>query len=408
MEAPSKSREKRPGRPIAGLWSLDDLDALARAYLPRAVWSWAGGSSERSIAYGRNEDGFARLAIRPLIADSRAPVSMTTELFGRTYSAPFGIAPMGGVPALAKGGDTQLAAAAKDAGIPHMLSGAAGWSWEEARAAGFDPWAQLYMPGDAATVDAMVDRVAASGADILAITVDLPMMANAAHARREGWNSPLRLSPRLAIDCALHPRWLFSTGLPGLLPGGARVENLHPTIRPRMFSLDAGASPEPEFLADWGMVERVRRRWRGTLLLKGVLHPAVAWRAKEVGIDGVIVSNHGGRAIDYACGSLDALPAVVAAAGDMPVLVDGGFRRGSHVLMALALGARMVFLGRPMLFACALAGEAGVAQAIDILREELRRNLAHSGVRSIDRLSPAILTRAAGDDFPYPEKGDGR
>ena len=321
--------------------------------------------------------------------------SAATTLFGEARPLPFGIAPMGAAALMGYRADLAMAAAAAAAGIPFVLSGSSLIRLEDVAQAGGAPWFQAYVPGDAARIDALVDRVAAAGYRTLVLTVDVPVGANRENNVRNRFSLPLRPSVRLALDGIAHPVWLWDTAARTLLRHGMpHFENMMaergPPILSRALDRQLG---QRETLA-WRHLEQIRRRWSGRLVVKGILAAEDARMAREAGADGVIVSNHGGRQLDYAVAPLHALPAVRAVSGNMTVMLDGGIRRGSDVLKALALGADFVFVGRPMLYAAAVAGHAGVAHAIALLREEIERDMALLGINALTQMTAALLTPA--------------
>lgn len=250
------------------------------------------------------------------------------------------------------------------------------------------------MPGDDGEISRMVERVARAGYDTLVITVDVQVLANRENNVRNGFSTPLRPTPRLAWDCIVRPRWLIGMLLRTLATNGMPYfENMGPRV-PMISSLGARDHGGRDRLA-WRHLEMVRRIWPGRLVVKGILRAEDARRARETGAEGIIVSNHGGRQLDGAVAPLRVLPEIVSAAGDMTVMMDSGVRRGTEVLKALALGARFVFVGRPFLFAAAVAGEAGVRHAIGLLREEIDRDMALLGVGRLSEMTPELLAGAA-------------
>src|SRR6266496_3760592 len=282
-------------------------------------------------------------------------------------------------------GDIVLARAAAVANIPMIMSGASLARLEEVRAAGDTAWFQAYLPGETGPITHLLERVARSGFDTLVLTADVPVSANRENNVRSGFSRPLRPTLRLAWECSLRPRWLFGMFLRTLLVDGMpHFENLGARIP--LITRASRGDGERDRLA-WTHLERMRKLWKGHLVLKGVLAPEDARIARESGVDGVIVSNHGGRQLDGALAPLRALPAVVAQAGGMTVMMDGGIRRGTDVLKALALGAQVVFVGLPFLYAAAIGGEAGVRHGIGLLREEIERDMALLGITTLAEMT---------------------
>jgi len=377
-------------RRLRGMLSLDDFEDAARRFLPRTVFAYVSGGCETNRALHANRRVFAQYGWVPRVLADTSRRSLATPLLGRQYAAPFGIAPMGISALSAYRGDLAQARAAAAAGIPMVMSGSSLIRMEEVAAANPDAWFQAYVPGEPDRIEALLERVGRAGFGTLVVTVDVPVSGNRENNLRAGFSSPLRPSLRLAWDGITHPGWLWGTALRTLLRHGMpHFENSQAGRGAPMLSSQAMRDFGARDHLDWSHFDLMRRRWKGALVVKGVLHPDDARKARDHGADGVILSNHGGRQLDGAVPALQMLPDVVAALGpDYPVMVDGGFRRGSDVLTALALGAKFVFVGRPFNYAGAVAGEAGVLHAIGILAAEIRRNMALLGVHR-----PADVTR---------------
>jgi L-lactate dehydrogenase (cytochrome) len=230
---------------------------------------------------------------------------------------------------------------------------------------------------------------------VLVLTVDVQVSANRENNVRTGYSSPLKPTPRLAWDCLLRPRWLCGTfGRTLMNHGMPHLENLGYPRLPVVANLERQGRSR-DGLA-WEHVELMRKLWKGKLVLKGVLSPQDVRIARESGVDGILVSNHGGRQLDGTVAPLRMLPGVVSEAGNMAILLDSGVRRGTDVLKAFALGAHFVFVGRPFLYAAAVAGEAGVHHAARLLREEISRDMAMLGITSMAQMSRALLVPARG------------
>ena len=367
---------------LKDLLSLEDFEDAARRVLPRPIFGYAAGSVETGASLRANLAAWDELAFVPrMLVDTSARTQKAT-LFGRTYDAPFGIAPMGGTSMAAYEGDLVLARAAAQANIPMVMSGAALTPLEQVRSAGSTTWFQAYVPGDEETIDRLVDRVERAGFDTLVVTCDVQVASNREHYIRTGFHTPLRPTLRLAWDSAVRPRWLFGMLLRTLLTQGMpHFENMGPRVP--LISRTGKRDPGRRDRLSWKHIEGIRRRWKGKLALKGILDPADARRARELGIDGVIVSNHGGRQLDGAVAPLRVLPGIAAEAGSMTVMMDSGVRRGTHVLKALALGASFVFVGRPFFYAASVGGQPGVAHAIGLLRDEIDRDMALLGITTL-------------------------
>jgi L-lactate dehydrogenase (cytochrome) len=339
-----------------------------------------------------NRAAFADYRFIPRVLRDTSQRSQSTELFGRRHAAPFGIAPMGGAVLAAFEADLVMAAAAKRTGIPFVLSASSQIPMEDVARAGEGAWFQAYLPGEPERIEPLVDRVAAANFETLVLTVDLAVPGNRENNMRNGFSLPLQPTPRLAWDGITRPRWLLGNVARTLLSKGMpHFENMDATRGPPILSRNLVRAVGRRDGLNWSHVDLIRRRWKGRLVIKGILAREDARLAREAGADGVIVSNHGGRQLDSAIAPLDALPGVVSEAGNMPVMIDGGIRRGTDVLKALALGAKFVFLGRPFLYAAAVAGESGVRHAASLLSEEIDRNMALLGIISTNDIGPASL-----------------
>ncbi|TMH42276.1 MAG: alpha-hydroxy-acid oxidizing protein [Betaproteobacteria bacterium] len=377
--------DKSLPRALARVLALDDFEEPARRYLPRPMFGYVSGGAETNASLRANRAQYDEIELSPRVLVDVSGRTAKAALFGRDYGAPFGIAPMGGTSMAAFRGDVVLARAAAGANIPMIMSGASLTRLEDVRAAGATAWFQAYLPGETGPIMRLLERVARAGFDTLVLTVDVPVSANRENNARSGFSRPLRPTPRLAWESALKPRWLFGMFLRTLLVDGMpHFENMGARI-PLITRADRGDG-ERDRLA-WTHLELMRKLWKGPLVLKGVLAPEDARIARESGVDGVIVSNHGGRQLDGALAPLRALPAVAAQAGGMTVMMDGGIRRGTDVLKAFALGAQFVFVGRPFLYAAAIGGEAGVRHGIRLLSEEIERDMALLGITQLSEMT---------------------
>jgi L-lactate dehydrogenase (cytochrome) len=385
-------------RRLARILSLHDFEAAARAHLPRPIFGYVAGAVEDNQSERANRSAFAEheFVTRVLVDSSRRTTA--TTLFGDTYAAPFGIAPFGLAALFTYRGDVVLAQAAAQANVPMVMSGSSLIRLEEVARASPAAWFQVYLPGRQADIVALVERVAKAGYRKLVVTVDTPAAANRENNVRAGFSTPLRPSVRLAWDGITHPRWLFGTFLKTIAAHGVpHFENNFPTRGAPIISPSVERDFSHRGHLTWEHFDLVRRTWKGTLVIKGVLHPDDARTARDHGADGIIVSNHGGRQLDGTVAPLRVLPQIVQACPDIPVMMDSGVRRGSDVLKALALGAKMVFLGRPFAYASAVGGQAGVAHAINLLQAEVSRNMALLGITSLAELDrERFLMSAAG------------
>ena len=381
-------------RRLRRVLSLDDLEAAARRHLPRPIFGYVSGAAETNQSLHDNRAVFRELGFQPRVLTDVSRRSQQTTLFGHSYAAPFGLAPMGISALVAYRGDLVLAGAAARANIPMIMSGSSLIRLEEVAQAAPASWFQAYLPGEPPRIAALVERVARAGFGTLVLTVDTAVLANRENNIRSGFSTPLRPSLRLAWDGITHPRWSIGTFARTLLRHGMpHFENSYAErgapIIAQNITRDFGMRDH----LSWEHLAQIRRQWNGRLVVKGIMRGEDARIAREHGVDGIIVSNHGGRQLDGTVAPLRALPEIVAAAGDMPVMMDGGVRRGSDVLKALALGAQFVFVGRPFLYAAAIGGELGVLHAINLLSTEINRNMGLLGINSLAEMGPELLFR---------------
>ncbi len=353
------------------------------------IYGYVSGAVETGAAFANAKAGYADYALVPrtLVDTSRRQLDCT--LFGHTYAAPFGVPPLGGAAMVAYRGDLALADAAGAMGVPMILSAASLIPLEEVRRGRPHTWMQTYLAGNSARIDPMIDRVAGAGFETLVVTVDTPVPGNRENNVRNGFSTPIRITPRTAIDSALHPSWLL-----GVIArtfhrhGPPHFENMDAERGAPMMSRTAMRNLRDRDGFAWTHLESIRRRWPGTLIVKGLLAAADARQAREMGCDGIIVSSHGGRQLDHAVAPIRVLPEIVDAVGDLPVMIDGGIRRGTDVLKALALGAKFVFVGRPFLYAACIGGSPAVRHAMQLLSDEIRRDMAMMGLNRLDELRP--------------------
>jgi L-lactate dehydrogenase (cytochrome)/(S)-mandelate dehydrogenase len=374
-------------------YSIAAMRDLARAQLPKPVFDFADGGAEDEWTLRRNEAAFDDLALLPRPLDGAATRDLSVTLFGKKLSLPVVIGPTGLAGLFWPDGERCAARAAKAAGTAYCLSHGSVCTLEELAATGASPrWMQVFVYRDRGFTRELAERAARSGYDALVLTTDNQMLGNRERDIRNGFTIPPRFKPTDMAAMALKAEWLWRmrrelkrvTFGNYVRPGeSADIK----TLAGKMASL-----LDPSM--NWKDVADLRKIWAGPLLIKGVLHPDEARKAIEHGIDGVIVSNHGGRQLDGAASSLDALPGVAEAVGGrIPVLVDGGIRRGGDVVKALALGAAACLIGRPQLFGLSVAGEAGVARVLEIYRQEIDRAMGLCGVTSIAAIDKTLLLK---------------
>ncbi|MBK1782480.1 alpha-hydroxy-acid oxidizing protein [Advenella sp. WQ 585] len=378
---------------LANILSLEDFETKARAYLPKALYGYIAGSVETRQSWKDNFNAFEEWGFVPRVLQNVARRSQSTTLFNHEWSCPFGIAPMGIAALSTYDGDQVMARAAAQANIPFILSGSSLTRLESIMEVAPNSWFQAYLPGEQQRINGLIARVKAAGVKTLVITVDIPVAGNRENNIRAGFSTPLRPSNRLIWDGLTHPRWLLGTFLRTLMDGVPHFENSFAERGAPIISRNVERDFSNREHLDWSHIEKIREQWPGHLIIKGILNAQDAALAKAKGADGIIISNHGGRQLDGAVSPLRVLPDIIQAAGNLPVMLDGGIRRGSDVLKALALGAKFVFLGRPFNFAAATASQDGVNHAIALLKAEIDRNMAMLGVNQPEELGEAFLMR---------------
>ncbi len=388
--------KRRPfgGRDSARALNIADLREMARRRVPGFAFEYVEGGAEDEATLRRNREAFAALRFVPQTLVDTSGRSVATSLFGRPCAAPLVIAPTGLNGMLHPDGDLGLARAAASFGIPYTLSTLSTTRLEDvaAKAAG-RLWMQLYIMKNRAIAEDIMTRAAAAGYEALVFTSDANVFGSREWDKR---NYAKPGKPRLsaALDSMRHPRWLIDVllrkGIPqfhnieAFLPPGAASAVGGSTIIPKMF--------EPTIT--WADVAWIRRHWPGKLLIKGVLSVDDARRAADAGCDGIVLTNHGGRQLDYCVAPIEMVGEIAAAVGDrLTIVVDSGFRRGSDIAKALALGAHTVMIGRATLYGLAADGERGVQRALDMLAVELDRVLGQLGCRSVADLQPSLLRR---------------
>ena len=384
------------------LITVEDYRRAARRRLPTMIWTYVDHGADDLVSLRDNREAFSRWSLRSRTLTGHENRELSTTVAGTPVDLPVLLAPTGLTGLTYWEGDIVAARAAERHGTRYVLSTVSSWSIEEVAAASQVPlFFQLY-PRSGEVGATLIRRAWDAGMRVMVVTVDVPVRGNREGERRHGLAVPPELTPARALDFASHPRWAYQL----LRHQRIGARNLSADDR-----LNGGGSSRPEGglakafesveiqtrqlmqpTLDWDDLAWIRDRWNGPLYIKGVLDPEDAKRAVALGLDGIVVSNHGGRQLDFATAALDALPDIVAAVGDRAeILLDGGVRRGTDVVKALALGARAVLIGRPYLYGMAVGGEEGVVHVLDILKEEIDRALLFMGVQSIHELDPSWL-----------------
>lgn len=373
---------------LSRIFSVEDMAQLARRCLPRSVYDFYAGGAEDERTLRANLQAFENLTLLTRVLTGSGSANTATSILGAASAMPLAIAPMGAVGFGRRDGDAAMARAAASAGIPYILSTTATTSIEDlAASAGGRLWFQLYAFKEKERSLQLVERAKEAGYEALVVTVDVPVGGKRERDLRNDFAMPFRFTARNLLDFSSRPRWALDMLVNGI-PALPNLDGLAGPVAGEVSSV--GREFDPAF--KWEDLKLLRKKWPGKLVLKGILHPGDALLAADMGCDAVVVSNHGGRQLDGAASTMAGLPQVCDRVGKrMEVFVDGGIRRGSDIAKAVASGATAVLIGRPALYGACAAGEAGVAQVLKILRDELARTMVLCGVPDVAGLGPDLL-----------------
>jgi (S)-mandelate dehydrogenase len=390
---PWKRRPFRRGT-LARARNIADLRQLALRRVPGLAFEYVEGGAEDESTLRANRAAFEALRLLPQTLVDTSRRHLGTTILGAPAAAPLVIAPTGLNNMLHPEGDLALARAAARRGVPFTLSSLSTTRLEEvAKRAGGRLWMQLYVLKDRTIARDLMQRAAAAGYEALVFTTDANVFGSREWDQRN-FSAPGRPTVRAALDTLRHPIWLYDMLVRYGIP---RFRNVESFLPPGKSSAVGGSTVLPglfDATISWNDIDWIRQFWRGKLLIKGVLSATDAERALSLGCDGIVLSNHGGRQLDYCVTALEVLPEVVAAVrGRLPIVIDGGFRRGTDIVKALALGAEAVMLGRATLYGLGAGGEAGVARALEMLCIETDRVLGMLGCNSVSELKPAHVRR---------------
>ena len=377
-----------------GAYNIGDLREIARRRLPKGVFEFIDRGTEDEVSLRHNRAVFERIKFRPRTLVDVSARSQQITLLGQQQKMPIAVAPTGSAGLTWHEGEIALARAAAAAGIPFTLATGSMTAMEKvADQAGGRLWFQLYMWPDRSLSHKLVERAKAAGFEGLVITVDSPVPPSREYNLHNGFTIPFSLTRRNVTDILLHPRWLFGVLARYLLTTGMpRYENYPTEMKNKITTLPMGRSMPLNDTLTWDDLRELRKLWPHKLMAKGILTAQDAKLAADCGADAVIVSNHGGRVVDGTQAPIEVLPEIVDAVGKrIAVIVDSGFRRGSDIVKALALGANAVFIGRATLYGTAVGGEVGATRAIELLREEIDRVLALLGCRDVADLNGDYL-----------------
>lgn len=374
--------------------SIADLERVARQRMPACVCGYVCGGTEDGQSLQESRSHFGRWGFVPRGLQHVEQRNARVQVWGQEYSLPLGFAPTGFSAIVMHDCDAALACVAREERLPFIISGASTVALERLQQENEQRcWYQAYLPGDMERIHPLLERLIQAKIEVLVITIDTCVAANRENLERLRFTVPFKLSLRLVWDGVCHPRWSLNVFLRTVLSGGIpRFANLAHTAGPAITQDPPNGFRGGRDRLTWDHIRAIRAQWPGKLVLKGIMHPEDAHLAVSHGVDAVMVSTHGGRQLDGCISPLQALPGIKKAVPEgFPVFIDGGFRRGTDVLKAIALGAQMVFIGRPQLFGAAVGGKAGIHHAVSILRSEILTNLALLGCKSVQEVTPSVL-----------------
>lgn len=376
---------------IADAHNIFDLRDMAKRRLPKWLFEFVDRGTEDEVALRNNREAFERIQLRPRMLVDVSGRKLDTTVFGKEHKMPIGIAPTGAAGMMWYKGELQLARAAKEAGIPFSLATGSITSMEEISGeVGGTLWMQLYMWADRKLSHQLVRRASNAGFEALLVTVDGAVAGNREYNKRNGFSVPFKYNSKNTTDVLMHPRWMLGV-LGRYIANGGMPErvNFPDELKSKITTAYGGTKETRSDSLNWDDLKALRDIWPGKLLVKGLLHPDDCEKSVEHGADGVIVSNHGGRNCDAAPASIDVLPDIVKAVGHRTTIIfDSGVRRGSDVVKALALGAKMVLIGRSTLYGTAAAGYEGAKRALDIYRGEISRGMANISCNRVSEIGP--------------------
>lgn len=366
--------------------SVAEFRDYARQKVPSFVFDFIDGGADDEHCLLRNEKDLADLALVPTQLRDTTNIDLSINILGQRWKAPMGVAPIGLCGLVRPDGDEQMARSAAAHGLPYILSTASNSRLEKIREVVPKGilWQQLYVMSDHKIAEQLIRRARIAKYDAIVLTIDVPVSGQRRRDLRNGFHLPLRRST-LFLDAIKHPLWLLRM----LQSGSPNFPNLSEDNKPQSAeAMAALVARKMDRGLNWDSLLWLRRLWDGPLLLKGILHPNDAKRALKCGIDGLIVSNHGGRQLDAAPSTVSVLPKIAdVVSGRIPLLVDSGFRRGSDIIKAVGLGANAVLLGRAPLYGLCCNGELGVRSVFKLLEEDLVRNMILLGASSVDDIS---------------------
>ncbi len=369
--------------------SIEDLRVMAKRRIPRFAFDLVDGGAESERNMRRNVEAFEDVELTPRYMVDVSQIDTKTTLFGQNFNQPFGMAPIGMLNAFWPDADLTLARLCKRENIPYVASSAASTTLERlAEAADGNGWFQLYVSGDKSVTEGLIARAETAGYGILMVTADVPAAGKRDRDIRNQLSVPFRFTPQVMLQLIANPTWALAS----LRHGKPNIANYADLLKATTSYADVQKTLiTPSFT--WDDLVRLRTRWKGRLLVKGILHLDDALRCAEIGCDGIVVSNHGGRQVAFGPPTIEALPPIaMAMQGRMKIILDSGIRRGADLIRAKALGADFAFAGRALAFGVGAGGVQGADRAMEILKLELARALGQLGAASFEAVGPSHVT----------------
>jgi L-lactate dehydrogenase (cytochrome) len=378
-------------RKLSRCFNIADLQKLAKRRLPRALFDYIDGVAEDGVSGRANRSAFDRYQLLPRALVDVSKIDSSTTIFGQKISSPIILCPTAFTRAFHHHGEVAVARAAKDAELIYTLSTVSNTSIEEIAGIDGPRWFQIYVYKDRSLVKDFIKRCKLANYQALCLTVDASIPGNREHDRRSGLTIPPKPSLGTILDAMKHPYWCWHM-LTSPAPTTANIKGDSGLDSSDSQALLKYMHEQLDVSVSWDDIAWMMEQWQGPFLIKGILSVEDAVLAADLGVHGIVISNHGGRQLDHTPAPLDVLPEIVAAAGDRcEIIIDSGFRRGTDIIKALALGAKACMIGRPYLYGLAAGGEAGVTKALQILDEEFKRNMRLLGRTSVSQLDRDCL-----------------
>ena len=382
-------------KPSSKIHTIDDAIRLSKRRLPKLVFDFIDGASGDDKLAEINSKALDQIRLEPKVFRNVENRNLSKKIFDFDFNYPFGFAPMGMTNLSWPEADKMIAKESAYNNIPTCVSMASSTTLEDMFTfSEGHSWMQIYIFQSEEFIMELLKRAERIGYKVLILTVDVPILSRRARDDRNGFGYPFKIGPKQFLDFALHPQWSLTT----LLKGAPKPMNyVTSKSGDQIFR-----RKESRGATDWNTLKRVRDAWKGKLIIKGVMNSEDALKIKEAGADAIQVSNHGGRQLDSATASINALPLIRKSLGDdFPILFDSGIRSGSDILRALALGADFVMFGRPLMYAIGADGSRGLRRIINLIKEELSTNLGLVGLTDINEVDKKIIAEKFFKDIKY-------